>query len=320
MSYFKNKKVVVTGGAGFLATHFITELHRLGADITTNTYKNPLQVSDNIKKDIKVIENLDLNKLENALLLTKGAELVIHTAGHVLHPGSVRTDIQGSLGNITLLGNVLDACAKNEVDSFFDLNSSTGYPDRRYPVKEEEFWEEEPFEAYFGYGWMRRYREKLMEHTSNFSNLKIFLGRGSAIFGPNDNFDVKTCHVIPAIINRMLGGENPFTAWGSPDVVRDFLYVKDVIKGALTIIEHGTPMEPYNVGYGVPITIGDIVNTIKKVSGLTPEIVWDNSKPTTIPFRMVSTEKINNLGFKPSYTFEEGIGETIEWFKNEYKK
>ena len=117
----------------------------------------------------------------------------------------------------------------------------------------------------------------------------------------------------------MLGGENPFTAWGSPDVVRDFLYVKDVIKGALTIIEHGNPMEPYNVGYGEPITVGDIVNTIQKVSGLSPEIVWDNSKPTTIPFRMVSTEKINNLGFKPSYTFEEGIKETINWFKNEYK-
>lgn len=320
MSYFKGKKVVITGGAGFLATHFINKLHELGAEITTNTHKNPLQISKEIQKDIKVLENLDLNKLEDALTLTKGAELVIHTAGHVLHPGSVRTDIQGSLGNITLLGNVLDACAKNGVDSFFDLNSSTGYPDRRYPVKEEEFWEEEPFEAYFGYGWMRRYREKLMEHTSNFSNLNIFLGRGSAIFGPHDNFDVKTCHVIPAIINRMLGGENPFTAWGSPDVVRDFLYVKDVINGALTIIEHGTPMQPYNVGYGSPITVGDIVNTIQKVSGLTPEIVWDNSKPTTIPFRMVDTQKINDLGFKSQYTFEEGIKETIEWFKNEYKK
>lgn len=315
MSYFKAKKVVVTGGAGFLATHFINKLHELGAEITTNTHNRPLQVSEDIQKDIKIIENLDLNKLEDALILTKGADLVIHTAGHVLHPSSVRTDIQGSLGNITLLGNVLDACAKNEVDSFFDLNSSTGYPDRRYPVKEDEFWVEEPYEAYFGYGWMRRYREKLMEHTAKFSNLKVFLGRGSAIFGPNDNFDVKTCHVIPAIINRMLGGENPFTAWGSPDVVRDFLYVKDVINGALMIIEHGTPMEPYNVGYGAPITVGDIVNTIQKVSGLTPEIIWDNSKPTTIPFRMVDTQKINNLGFRPTYSFEDGIKETIEWYK-----
>jgi len=319
MSYFNNKEVVVTGGAGFLATHFITELNKLGANITTHTYNSPLQVSEEIQKDITILENIDLNNLDDAIKLTNGADLVIHCAGHVLHPGSVRTDIQGSLGNITLLGNVLEACVSNEVDSFFDLNSSTGYPDRRYPVKEDEFWEEEPYIAYFGYGWMRRYREKLMEHTSNFSDLKIFLGRGSAIFGPNDNFNVKTCHVIPAIINRMLGGENPFTAWGSPDVVRDFLYVKDVIKGALTIIEHGNPMEPYNVGYGAPITIGDIVNTIQKVSGLSPKIVWDNSKPTTIPFRMVSTEKINNLGFKPSYSFEEGIKETIEWFKNEYQ-
>lgn len=320
MSYFKNKKVVVTGGAGFLATHFITELHRLGAEITTNTHTNPLQVSKEIQSDIKIIQNLNLNNIEDALTLTKGADLVIHTAGHVLHPGSVRTDIQGSLGNITLLGNVLDACAKNKVDSFFDLNSSTGYPDRHYAITENEFWDDEPYEAYFGYGWMRRYREKLMEHTAKFSGLKVYLGRGSAIFGPNDNFNVETCHVIPAIINRMVGGENPFTAWGSPDVVRDFLYVKDVVKGALTIIEHGEPNEPYNVGYGDTITIGDIVDTVVKVSGLTPEIIWDNTKPTTIPFRMVSTSKINKLGFKPTYTFEEGIRETIDWFKNGYQQ
>jgi len=191
MSYFKNKNVVITGGAGFLATHFITELYKLGADITTHTYNSPLQVSEEIQKDITILENIDLNNIDDAIKLTKGSDLVIHCAGHVLHPSSVRTDIQGSLGNITLLGNVLDACARNEVDSFFDLNSSTGYPDRRYPVKEDEFWDEEPYIAYFGYGWMRRYREKLMEHTSNFSNLKIFLGRGSAIFGPNDNFNVK---------------------------------------------------------------------------------------------------------------------------------
>jgi len=165
MSYFKNKNVVITGGAGFLATHFINELHKLGADITTHTYNSPLQVSEEIQKDITILENIDLNNIDDAIKLTKGSDLVIHCAGHVLHPGSVRTDIQGSLGNITLLGNVLDACARNEVDSFFDQNSSTGYPDRRYPVKEDEFWDEEPYIAYFGYGWMRRYREKLMEHT-----------------------------------------------------------------------------------------------------------------------------------------------------------
>jgi nucleoside-diphosphate-sugar epimerase len=112
-----------------------------------------------------------------------------------------------------------------------------------------------------------------------------------------------------------LEGENPFVIWGSPDVVRDFLYVKDVVKGALLILEKGESMRPYNLGYGGGITIGDIVTNILKVTNQTPEVEWDITKPTTIPFRAVSTERIQNeLGFKPSYTFEEGIKETIEWY------
>ena len=121
---------------------------------------------------------------------------------------------------------------------------------------------------------------------------------------------------VPALIKRHLSGENPFIVWGSPDVVRDFLYIKDVVNGALLILEKGQSMRPYNLGYGGGITIGEIVNTIIKVTGETPKIEFDESKPTTIPFRAVSTERIKNeLGFSPIYSFEEGIKETIEWYK-----
>jgi GDP-L-fucose synthase len=167
---------------------------------------------------------------------------------------------------------------------------------------------------------MRRYREKLMEHVYKFSGMEIMLARGTAIYGPNDNFDPKTCHVVPALIKRVLDDENPFIVWGTPDVVRDFLYVKDVVKAALLILEKGEPMRPYNVGAGYTVTVGDIVNAILKATGKTPEVVYDDSKPTTIPFRMVSTERINTeLGFEPSYTFEEGIKETVEWYINNKK-
>jgi GDP-L-fucose synthase len=162
---------------------------------------------------------------------------------------------------------------------------------------------------------MRRYREKLMEHVSKFSGMKIALARGTAIYGSYDNFDPKTCHVVPALIKRVLDNENPFIVWGTPDVVRDFLYVKDVVKAALLVLEKGESMRPYNVGAGITVTVGDIVNAILKSTGKTPEVVYDDSKPTTIPFRMVSTERINKeLGFIPKYTFEEGIKETVEWY------
>jgi GDP-L-fucose synthase len=167
---------------------------------------------------------------------------------------------------------------------------------------------------------MRRYREKVMEHCSHFSDMKIALTRATAVFGPHDNFDLKTCHVVPALIKRVLSGENPFIAWGSPDVVRDFLYIKDLVKGALLVLEKGESMRPYNLGYGSTITIGDILNTILDVTGKTPKIEWDNSKPTTIPFRKVSTDRIQKeLGFKPEYTFEDGLRETVNWYLENYK-
>ena len=309
---FKNKKVVVTGGSGFIGTHFINELLDRGAKVKTSIHKRPLKVSD---ERIEVVENIDLEKLDDAIKLIDGADYVIHTAGYIGHPSGIATDFQIALNQITVITNELEACYKCGVKGFLDLNSSTGYPDRRYPITEDEYWDDEPYIAYYGYGWMRRYREKVMEHCSHLTDMKIAICRGTAMFGPYDNFNLKTCHVVPALIKRVLSDENPFIAWGSPDVVRDFLYVKDVVNGALLVLEKGESMRPYNLGYGSTITIGDILNTILEVTGKNPKVEWDNSKPTTIPFRSCSTERIEKeLGFKPRYSFKEGIEQTVEWY------
>ena len=154
-----------------------------------------------------------------------------------------------------------------------------------------------------------------MEFVSGFSDLKIALGRGTAMYGPYDNFNPKTCHVIPALINRVLGGEDPFVVWGTADVVRDFLYVRDVVDGALLVLEKGESMKPYNIGAGTAITVGDIVDSVLRATNKNPKVVYDETKPTTIPFRMVSTERIRTeLGFEPKWTFEEGIKKTVDWY------
>jgi GDP-L-fucose synthase len=315
-NFFKGKRVVVTGGSGFIGSHFLLELVELGAVVRTHTHKTLLQIFD---ERIEIIHDIDLYKMDDCLRLIEGADYVIHCAGKIAHPSSVPTDIQIASSQLSIIANVLDACAQMKVKKFLDLNSSTGYPDIRRPLTEDEFWVDEPYKSYYGYGWMRRYREKLMEHVSKFSGLEIALARCTAIFGPYDNFDLKTCHVVPALIKRHLNGEDPFVIWGSPNVVRDFLYVKDVVKGALLILEKGESMRPYNLGYGGGITIGEIVDTILKVTGETPKLEWDETKPTTIPFRAVSIDRIKNeLGFNPTYTFEQGIKETIEWYKKTY--
>jgi GDP-L-fucose synthase len=231
---FHNKNVVVTGGSGFLGTHYIVELLKRGAHVKTHTHKRPLQIHDT---RIEVLTDIDLSNLNDCFKLMDGADYVIHSAGNIANPKLVPTDFQIALNQITLITNVLEASYKCDVKGFLDVNSSTGYPDRRYPITEDEFWDDEPYISYYGYGWMRRYREKVMEHTSHLTDMKIAITRGTAIFGPYDNFNLSTCHVIPALIKRVLNDENPFIVWGSPNVVRDFLYVKDVVNGALLVLE-----------------------------------------------------------------------------------
>ena len=314
MSLYKNKKVVVTGGSGFVGTHFIQELLDRGANVRTSIHKTPLKIQDD---RIEVLENIDLTKLDDAMKLVEGVDFVIHCAGYIGHPSSIPTDYQIGLNQINVITNVLEACYKQGVKRFLDLNSSTGYPDRRYPITEDEYWDDEPFISYYSYGWMRRYREKVIEHTSHLTDMHIGIVRGTAPFGPYDNFDLKTCHVVPALIKRCLSGEDPFVVWGSPDVTRDFMYVKDLVKGCLLVLEKGESMRPYNVGSGTGVTIGELLFAVLNATEKNPLIKWDNSKPTTIPYKVSSIERLQSeLNFKPDYTFEQGIKETTEWYEN----
>ena len=119
------------------------------------------------------------------------------------------------------------------------------------------------------------------------------------------------------MIKRCLSGEDPFVVWGSPDVTRDFMYVKDMIKGCLLVLEKGESMKPYNVGSGTGVEIGELLFAVLNASERNPLIKWDNSKPTTIPYKVSSIERLEKeLGFKPDYTFEQGIKETMEWYEN----
>jgi GDP-L-fucose synthase len=311
---YQDKTIVVTGGSGMIGTHMIKELLKRGADVRTHIHKSPLKIDDD---RIEILYDIDLTNIDDCIELIDGADYVIHLAGMIANPKYVPTDFQITLNQITCLTNVIDACQRCGVEKFIDLNSGTGYPLKDYPLKEEEYWDDEPYISYYGYGWMRRYREKVLEHCSHFSDMEIYISRTTAVFGPHDNFDLETSHVIPALIKRSLKGENPFVVWGTPDVVRDFIYVEDVINGMLLIMDKGNPMEPYNLGSGESITIGRLVESVLTAGDLKLNVEWDSTKPTTIPFKLADISKITELGFVPKYTFEQGIKKTIEWYLSE---
>ena len=312
MNLFHDKNVVVTGGSGMIGTHMITKLLGLGANVKTHVNKSPIRVEDG---RITILHGVDLTKLDDAVRLIEGSDYVIHLAGMIANPKSVPTDFQVALNQITCFTNVLEASRLCNVEKFIDLNSGTGYPLRDRPLHEDEYWDDEPYISYYGYGWMRRYREKVMEHCSHISDIHLGLCRTTAVYGPYDNFDLETCHVIPALIKRVLSDENPFEVWGSPSVIRDFIYVKDVVDGMLLVMERGKSMRPYNLGSGVSLTIGDIVDNILKVTNKSPKVVYDESKPTTIPIKLADVNRIQSeLGYQTNYSIYEGLKETIEWY------
>jgi GDP-L-fucose synthase len=191
------------------------------------------------------------------------------------------------------------------------------YPAVTYPVKEEEGFTGEPHPSYFAVGWMKRYIEKLAEFYYQRYGMKIALIRPTNIYGPYDKFDFATSHVLPALMRRAVEKQNPFEVWGDGSAVRDFMYVSDMVEALLLMLENYAECQPLNVGSGQPVTIKESVELILKVTGNPATAVYDASKPTTIPFRVVDLTKAETvLGFKAKVSLEEGLKKTIEWYRS----
>jgi GDP-L-fucose synthase len=313
--FFKDKKVLVTGGTGFVGSHFVEELLHQGAQIRVPIHHNPLRINDSRIETMPA----DLSRMEDCRRVCQGMQYVVHAGGTVAAAAASSAGPMAAIStNLILQVQMLQAAWDEKVERFLLFSSSTGYPDIRRPIKEDEFWTGPTHPTYFGYGWMRRYCERLGEFVHSRGVTKVAIVRPSAIYGRYDNFDPKSGHVVPALIRRALAKEDPFVVWGHKDVVRDFLHVTDLIKGALLLLEKHCECDPVNIGYGEATTIGDIVNLVLKAAGHSnAKVVYDESKPTTIPFRMVDISKARSLlGFAPSVTLADGLRDTVEWYKN----
>jgi GDP-L-fucose synthase len=211
---------------------------------------------------------------------------------------------------------MLQAAWTASVERFLVFSSSTAYPAADYPIKEEEMWTGPTYPFYFGYGWMRRYFERLGEFVASKSKVKVATVRPTAIYGRWDNFDLETGHVIPALILKAIERADPYEVWGNGDEVRDFLHVSDLARGCLLMLEKCAECDPINIGYGKAVTIKEIVHTILEAAGYAEaRIVFNTSKPSAIPFRMVEISKARRvLGFEPTVSLEDGIKDTVNWY------
>jgi len=260
----------------------------------------------------------DLTRVEDCRRACKDVEIVIHAAGAVAAAGVTAANPMAAMtSNLVLTVQTLQAAWDAGIQRFLVFGSSTGYPATQHPVKEEEMWSGPTHPSYFGYGWMRRYLERISEFVASKTKMGIALVRPTAVYGRYDNFDPVTSHVIPALIRRAVAKENPFEVWGTGDEVRDFLHISDLVRGCLLALEKHAVCDPVNIGYGKTITIRDVVKAIlKAASHDRAEVIFNSSKPTAIPVRMVDTSKAKRiLGFEPSVSLEQGLLDTVRWYQ-----
>lgn len=308
--FYRGKLVLVTGGTGFVGRHFVEELLRQGARVRVSVHRRPLPIHD---ERLDVV-TADLSKLEDCLTVTKGVDYVIHAAGAVgaagVHPMPLIRE------NLVLTAQMLEAAWSSGVERFLLFSSSTTYPAVTDPVREEDMWTGPPHPAYAGYGWMRRYLERLGEFVASTCAVGIALVRPTAVYGRWDNFDPETGHVVPALIRKAVERQHPYEVWGSGEEVRDFLHVTDLVRGSLLLLETHATCDPVNIGSGRGATIREIVGIILRAAGYEDAtVVFDTSKPTTIPFRAVDVSKARKLlGFVPQVSLEEGLVDAVRWF------
>ena len=304
-TFYRGRTVLVTGGTGFIGRHLVAQLLTHAAHVVVPVHERPLPEEF---AGVDVV-TADLTRPEDCLRATRGVDCVFHAAGAVTGSGVVT--------NLVLTARVLEAAWKNGVGRCLVFSSSTAYPAVSHPVREDDMWGAPPDDAYFGYGWMRRYFELLSEFVSRQSATRVAIVRPTAVYGRHDNFDPATSHFVPALVRRAVEREAPFEVWGTGDETRDLLHVSDLARGCLLALEHHACADPVNIGYGSAVSVRDVVRSVLDAADYRDaEVVFNPGRPGTIRSRAVDCSKARaTLGFQPTVTVEEGMRDTVQWYR-----
>jgi nucleoside-diphosphate-sugar epimerase len=318
MSFYSGKRVLVTGGAGFLGSHLVERLVDEGANVrVVSRRKKPQYLPP-----MGVIEyaRLDLSSFEHCLKATEGMDVVFHLAAevggigyNVLHHGTMLT--VNSILNL----NMLEAARRQNVERYQVTSSTCVYPrEATVPTPETEGFKGSPEPTVWGYGWSKRVAELQAYAYAEEHKMKIAIVRPANAYGPRDDFSVRTSHVIPGLIRRVFEGTSPLTVWGSGNQTRSFIYVEDVVRGMMEITSKYAIADPVNLGTDEEVTIKELVNMIMELSGKHIKIQFDPSLPEGQPRKFADISKAREkIGWKPQFNLKEGLKRTIDWYRRE---
>ncbi|MBE7536612.1 MAG: GDP-L-fucose synthase [Anaerolineales bacterium] len=307
-TYWQTKKVIVTGGSGFLGSFVVEKLQARGA------------------KDIFVprSKQYDLRKSEDIsrVLNDFKADMVIHLAALAGGIGAnMGRPAEFFYDNLMMGVPLLHQAWQNGIEKFVAVGSICSYPKfTPIPFKEEELWNGYPEETNAPYGLAKKMLlVQSQSYRQQYGYNSIYLMPVN-LFGPRDNFDLATSHVIPALIRKTVEaterGDKQIPAWGDGSPTREFLYVEDAADGIVNAAEKYNGSEPVNLGSGYEISIKDLVEMTAKMTGFTGKIVWQTDKPNGQPRRALDVSRAKEyFGWSAQVPFEEGMRRTIEWFK-----
>ncbi|MBU2461615.1 NAD-dependent epimerase/dehydratase family protein [bacterium] len=313
---FKNKNVLVAGGAGFVGVNLIKALLERGANITATLHKKPAVINDNKIKYIKC----ELTNEDDCKRVMKGIDYVFMCAANTSGAAVMaNTPLVHVTPNVIMNTLTLEAAYDAKVEKFLWFSSNTVYPPFEHPVKEEEMMCGEVFDKYFCVAWMKRFTEILCQMYANKikNPMKVIVVRPANIYGPYDDFEWETSHVVPALIRKVVERHDPVEVWGDGNDIKDLIYIDDFVEGTLLAMEKIDTYDPINIGTGQPCSVKDVLNAILKADGYTnARISFNSSKPSMIPKRLIDVTKAKRLlGFEAKTSLEKGMAKTAQWYR-----
>lgn len=310
MNFYRNKKVLVTGGTGMIGRQLVAMLLEKGAKIKVVSMDEKVNLPQGV-----AFSKLNLLVYENCVNASKGMDYVFHLAG-IKGSAGIASKKVASFFVPTLLfnTNMLEAARVNSVKRYL-YTSTIGVYSPAPLFYENDVWKTFPSENDKFAGWAKRMGELQAEsYKIEYGWDKIAIVRPANVYGPYDNFDPKTAMVIPALIKRILDGENPLSVWGDGSEIRDFIHAKDVANGMLLALEKAANCIPINLGSGKGISIKQLVETICECVPNPPNVFWDKSKKAGDKIRLMEIKRARAIGFQPEISLKIGIKETIDWF------
>jgi GDP-L-fucose synthase len=307
----KGKKIVVTGGAGFLGSAVMEALARAGCE--------PDALVAPRKREFDLVHEGDVRKLYE----THRPQVVLHLAAVVGGIGANRANPGSFYYENMVMGALLMEHARQAgVEKFVAIGTICAYPKfTPVPFKEEDLWSGYPEETNAPYGIAKKaLLVQAQAYRAQYGFNAIYLLPVN-LYGPRDNFDPKSSHVIPALIKKFVEaqerGDDVVEVWGTGRATREFLYVDDAAQGIVRAAEHYDGAEPVNLGAGFEISIKDLAELVARLTGFQGRLVWNTSQPDGQPRRCLDTARAERyFGFRAQTPFEEGLRRTIEWYRS----